>query len=106
MFRAPTGIPAGITDSDKLMANSRSALKRVRQTKTRTAQNRNLKDRVKDARKSALAAVDAGDSKAAQKAYSEFASAADKAAKGGAMHKNTASRLKGRVAKKVNGLSA
>lgn len=88
------------------MANSRSALKRVRQTKTRTARNRNLKDRVKASRKAALEAVEAGDSAGARKAYNDFASAADKAAKGGAMHKNTASRLKGRVARKVNGLSA
>ncbi|MDF1861579.1 MAG: 30S ribosomal protein S20 [Verrucomicrobiales bacterium] len=88
------------------MANSRSALKRVRQTKTRTALNRNLKDRVKVSRKTALAAVEAGDAAAAKEALDKFASAADKAAKGGAMHKNTASRIKGRVAKKVNGLSA
>ncbi len=87
------------------MANTRSALKRVRQTKVRTARNRNLKSRVKDARKDALAAVEAGDKAAASAAYNTFASAADKAAKGGAMHKNTASRLKGRVAAKVNGLS-
>ncbi|MCG8601556.1 MAG: 30S ribosomal protein S20 [Verrucomicrobiales bacterium] len=88
------------------MANSRSALKRVRQTRTATARNRILKDRVKASRRVALEAVEAGDSAAAQKAYNEFASAADKAAKRGAMHKNTASRIKGRVAQKVNGLSA
>ena len=34
------------------MANSRSALKRVRQTKVRTARNRNLKSRLKDAARS------------------------------------------------------
>ncbi len=88
------------------MANSRSALKRVRQTKKRTALNRNLKARVKDTRKTALDAIEAGKTKAAQSAYDEFASATDKAAKGGAMHKNTASRLKSRVASKVNSLSS
>ena len=87
------------------MANSRSALKRVRQTKTQTARNRNLKSRVKDTRKDALAAVEEGNKKAAATAYNAFASAADKAAKGGAMHKNTASRLKGRIAAKVSSLS-
>ncbi|MBP83423.1 MAG: 30S ribosomal protein S20 [Verrucomicrobiales bacterium] len=87
------------------MANSRSALKRVRQTKVQTARNRNLKSRVKDTRKDALAAVEEGNQKAAATAYNAFASATDKAAKGGAMHKNTASRLKGRIAAKVNGLS-
>ena len=88
------------------MANSRSALKRVRQAQKRTAHNRNLKDRVKDSRKSALAAIDAKDAKGAQQAYQELSSAADKAAKGGAMHKNTASRIKSRVATKINALSS
>ncbi|MGB0153792.1 MAG: 30S ribosomal protein S20 [Verrucomicrobiales bacterium] len=87
------------------MANSRSALKRVRQTKVRTARNRNLKSRLKDARKVALTAVEAGDKAAAATAYNAFASAADKAAKGGALHKNTASRLKGRIAAKVASIS-
>lgn len=88
------------------MANSRSALKRVRQARKRTAHNRNLKDRVKNSRKSALAAIDAKDTKGAQQAYQKLASAADKAAKGGALHKNTASRIKSRVATKLNALSS
>lgn len=88
------------------MANSRSALKRVRQNAKASARNRILKDRVKVSRRTALEDVEAGDSAAAKKAYDEFASATDKAAKRGAMHKNTASRLKGRVAQKINGLSA
>tara|TARA_R110002096_G_scaffold45562_9_gene122267 strand:+ start:792 stop:1055 length:264 start_codon:yes stop_codon:yes gene_type:complete len=87
------------------MANSKSALKRVRQTKVSTARNRNLKSSVKDTRKDALTAVEAGDKAAAQTAYNAFASAADKAAKSGALHKNTASRIKGRIAAKVNGIS-
>jgi len=84
------------------MANSRSALKRVRKTKRETARNRNLKSRVKSLRKGALAAVAAGDDAAAQEAYNRFASAADKAAKRGAIHKNSASRLKSRLAAKVS----
>jgi small subunit ribosomal protein S20 len=88
------------------MANSRSALKRVRQNKTRTLRNRVLKSSLKSLRKDALAAVEAGDSKKAQESYNQFASAADRAAKKGALHKKTASRLKSRVATKVNSLSA
>lgn len=83
------------------MANTKSALKRVRQTKTRTAQNRALKGRVKATRKSALAAIGSGDKAAAQTAYDQFASAADKAAKSGTIHKRTADRLKGRMAAKL-----
>lgn len=88
------------------MANTKSALKRVRQTKTRTARNRAIKTRVKTARKGALAAIDSGDKAAAQEAYNRFASAADKAAKSGALHKRTADRLKGRMAKKLNPAAA
>lgn len=83
------------------MANTKSALKRVRQTKVRTALNRAHKSRVKTARKSALAAIESGDKESAQTAYNLFASAADKAAKSGALHKRTADRIKGRMAKKL-----
>ena len=84
------------------MANTKSALKRVRQTKVRTSLNRALKSRVKLTRKTALGAFDANDKAAAQAAYNLFASAADKAAKSGAMHKRTASRIKGRMAVRLN----
>ena len=48
-----------------------------------------------------LTAVTAGDTSAAQAAYNEFASAADKAAKTTTLHKNTASRLKSRIAAQI-----
>lgn len=88
------------------MANSRSALKRVRKTKTETARNRAAKSRIKVARKNALSALEGGDAKAAQAAYNVLASEADKAAKKGVVHKKTASRIKARMAAKVNALSA
>jgi len=83
------------------MANTKSALKRVRQTKIRTSLNRAHKARVKISRKSALAAIESGDKTSAQEAYNLFASAADKAAKSGALHKRTADRIKGRMAAKL-----
>lgn len=88
------------------MANSRSALKRVRKTKRETLRNRALKSKVKALRKDALAAVEAGDAAKAQQSYNAFASAADKASKKGALHKNTASRLKSRVAAHIAGLNS
>jgi len=88
------------------MANSRSALKRVRQTATRTKRNRVMKNRIKDTRKDALEAIEAGDTKKAAAAYNELASSADLAAKRGTIHKNAAARLKARLAKKVNALSS
>ena len=76
------------------MANKKSALKRVRQTKTRTASNKALKTRVKSARKALIEAIENKDTSAANAKYRELASAADKAAKANVIHRNASSRLK------------
>ncbi len=88
------------------MANTKSAKKRVRQIETRTARNRVVKSRLKERRKDALAAIEAGNVKDAQAAYDLFASAADRAAKKSIIEKNAASRLKSRMAARINALSA
>lgn len=83
------------------MANIRSSKKDIRRTEKRTALNQAKKSRIRTLRKKVLTAVTAGDASAAQAAYNEFASAADKAAKTTTLHKNTASRLKSRVAAQI-----
>ena len=83
------------------MANTKSSEKSIRQTRTRTKRNRAKRTKIRVLRKEALAAVAAGDKAAAQKAYDKFASAADKAAKTHTLHKNTASRLKSRMAARL-----
>ena len=88
------------------MANIKSAQKRVRQIETSTARNRVVKNRLKTTRKEALAAIEKGDAKGAQEAYNKFASAADRAAKKNIIKKNAADRLKGRMAARLNALSA
>ncbi len=88
------------------MANSRSALKRVRQNETRNAQNTDLKTRIKTLRKKTLTAVEAGDKEAAQKALSGFTSVVDKAAKKNIFHKNKAANLKSKTARQVKSISA
>jgi small subunit ribosomal protein S20 len=80
------------------MANIKSAEKRVRQTATRTLRNKSMKTRVKNARKSAVDALKSGD-KAAGTKVAELASAADKAANRGVIHRNKASRIKARIAR-------
>lgn len=99
-------VPRPFSNGNTPMANSRSALKRVRQTRTRTHRNRALKAQVKALRKDTIEAVEAGDAAKAKASYDKFASAADKAAKRGAFHKNTASRLKSRAASRVNSLGS
>ena len=80
------------------MANIRSSEKNIRRTKTRTLQNQAKKSRIRTLRKKVLVAIEKGDAAGAQTAYNDFASAADKAAKSSVLHKNTASRLKSRIA--------
>ncbi len=83
------------------MANTKSAIKRNRQTITRTERNRAEKSRMKTARKKALAAIESGDKDEASKAASEFASVVDKAAKRNLIHPNKASNLKSKTAKAI-----
>ena len=83
------------------MPNIRSSKKDIRRTATRTLRNKANRSKVKTFRKRVLEALAKGDSKAAQEAYNKFASAADKAAKSNAIHKNKASRLKSRVAARM-----
>jgi small subunit ribosomal protein S20 len=84
------------------MANIRSSEKSIRQTKVRTLANKSKRTRVRSMRKRVLDAIKSGDKAKAQAELSAFASVADKAAKGGAMHQNTASRLKSRLANRVS----
>jgi small subunit ribosomal protein S20 len=81
------------------MANHKSALKRVRQTKVRTERNRTRKTTIKTLRKKTLAAVASSDKVVAGQSLSEFSSAVDKAAKKGLIHKNKAANLKSKAAK-------
>ena len=87
------------------MANHVSALKRARQTVTRTDRNRISTSQLRTALRGLRSALEAGDQKAAKSAFGATASAIDKAAKKGVLHKNTASRYKSRLSTRVNKLS-
>ena len=86
------------------MANSKSALKRVRQIKKRTARNRVVKTNVKETRKALLDAVESGDAAEAKKALSALASAADIATKNNILHTNQAANIKAKASAKVKAL--
>lgn len=88
------------------MANHYSALKRARQTETRTARNRAARSRVRTALRGVREALASGNKQAATQAYSAAVSALDKTVKNGVLHKNTASRYKSRLATRLNALSA
>ena len=75
------------------MANTKSALKRIRQTATRTARNRAVTSKLKTLRKKVAAAVETSDKEAAAAAYNTFSSAVDKAAKVGTIPRSEERRV-------------
>lgn len=85
------------------MANTKSALKRVRQTERRTERNRAAKSRIKTLRRKVGDAAGGGNADEVKKALSEFSSAVDKAAKRGTIHSNKADNLKRKAARAVAG---
>lgn len=83
------------------MANHFSALKRTRQTETRTVRNRANKSRLRTALRSLREAITAGDRGAAATSYRATVSLLDKAVQKGVLHKNTASRSKARLSARI-----
>ena len=83
------------------MANHFSALKRARQTTTRTAQNRANTSRLRTALRKLRAALQAGDQAQAKSVFAETVSQIDKAVKKGVIHKNTAARYKSRLSARM-----
>ena len=83
------------------MANTKSAIKRNRQTETRTERNRAEKSRMKTIRKKALVAIESGNKEEAAKASDKLASVLDKAAKRNLIHPNKAANIKSKTAKAI-----
>lgn len=88
------------------MAHSLSAQKRVRQNAKRRTLNRARKSMVKTQIKHFEAAVSAGEVDKAQEQYRLLTRKLDKVASTSTMHKNTASRVKSRMARRLNLLKA
>ena len=88
------------------MANSLSAKKRVRQNEKHRITNRARKSMVKTQIKHFQTAVAAGDKESAQEKYHLLVKKLDKVASTSTMHKNTAGRIKSRMAKQLNALTA
>jgi small subunit ribosomal protein S20 len=80
------------------MANTKSALKYIRKTETRTLHNRQVKTRLKTLSKKVQAAVVAEDKEALILVAKDYISALDKAGKVGLVHHNKIARHKARCA--------
>lgn len=84
------------------MANTRSAEKRIRQTRVRTLRNRIYKSRVKTAVRRFEEALAEGDRARAAELLRKASSVIDKAAKKGVIHANAAARRKSRLYRRFN----
>jgi small subunit ribosomal protein S20 len=84
------------------MPNTKSAERRVRSSARKNAQNRSVKSRLHTLERKYLALVTAGKKDEAAKALKDVASAFDKAAKNGVVHKGTADRKKSRLTIRLN----
>jgi small subunit ribosomal protein S20 len=87
------------------MANHVSSLKRARQTVTRTAVNRSNRSKLRTALRSLREALTGGNHDAASQQYRITVSILDKSVQKGVLHKNTASRYKGRLNARVKALA-
>jgi small subunit ribosomal protein S20 len=87
------------------MANTYSALKRMRQTERRTKINRARKSRLRHQIRSFRKLVEQKDNAAVQAALPKTFSTIDRAAKSGIIKKNTAARYKSRLTLRVKALA-
>lgn len=87
------------------MANHVSALKRARQTETRTEVNRANRSRMRTSLRALREALTKGDAKGAQEQYRSTVSALDKSVQKGVLHSNTVSRYKSRLNTRVKALA-
>ena len=81
------------------MANIKSAAKRARQTEKRTGRNSSILSALKTEQKKFRQAISSGDAAAVKAGAATVASALDKAAKRGVIHKNTAARGKSKISR-------
>lgn len=88
------------------MANTFSALKRVRMTERKTDVNRQRKSRMRHALRAIRRIMDKKDGASAKTMLPGAFSAVDRAAKNGVIKKNAAARYKSRLALRLSKLAA
>ena len=88
------------------MANTPSAIKRVRQNARRRIRNRRVRSRMRTFVKKADATIATGDRALAERAVRAAISELDRAAQKGVIHRNNAARRKSRLIRRLNALRA
>lgn len=87
------------------MANTRSALKRIRKTARKTARNRAIRSATRTFVKKARLLIEAGNKQEAEAAVKRAISALDRAVTKGVLHRNNAARRKSRLVKRLQSLT-
>jgi len=87
------------------LANSKSALKRIRTSEQRRQRNRPFRSSARTLVKKAELAINSGDQDAAATAVLTATRTLDRVASKGVIHRNNAARRKSRLMKKFNALS-
>lgn len=88
------------------MANTRSALKEIRQSEKRRARNATVRSAVRSTVKSARTALGGTALDEARAAVARTIQSLDKAVTKGVVHKNAAARKKSRLTRQLNALAA
>jgi small subunit ribosomal protein S20 len=88
------------------MAHHKSAEKRIRQTETRTAQNRARSSRIKTEVKKVELALATGNKTAAEAALRDAQPELHRGVSKGLLHRNTVARKVSRLSKRVKALAA
>jgi small subunit ribosomal protein S20 len=88
------------------MANTPSASKRIRQNEKRNARNQHNASRLKTEVRKLKRALDGNDAASAKDLLKPTISVVDKSVQKGVLKKNTASRIKSRLTRRVRSLAA
>jgi small subunit ribosomal protein S20 len=86
------------------MPHSRSSKKRVRQTRRRTAANKDVRSAMRTTERRVLELIEEGNRDGAKALLPEVYARLDKAAKRGVIHANTAANHKRKIAKRVGAM--
>ena len=103
LAQGPLISPALVYDSDTdcLMANTKSAKKAARQSTRRTVINKSRRTRMRSATRQVEEAISAGDQKLAVAAMASAEPAIIRAAQKGILHRNAAQRKVSRLAQRI-----
>jgi small subunit ribosomal protein S20 len=89
----------------KVLANIKSALKRIKVTKFKTRRNKIIVSSLKTSIRRYEDSVKAGNMNEAKELYQKVTTLIDKAVAKGTLHKNTAARKKSRLSKKIKAIA-